>query len=104
MEKNKDWTGDTQSVMATLNASNHSDKDRAKNDYYATPPLAVEKLLEKETFTNVWECACGEGHISEVLKKHKIHYLSTDLIDRDYGIVEDFLLSNREHKGDIIED
>ena len=102
MEKNKDWNGNTQSVMATLNASNHSNKDRAKNDYYATPEYAVDKLLEKESFTNVWECACGEGHISEVLKKHQIHYLSSDLIDRGYGLQEDFLLSNREHNGDII--
>tara|TARA_Y100000034_G_scaffold133620_1_gene199622 strand:- start:28 stop:657 length:630 start_codon:yes stop_codon:yes gene_type:complete len=102
MEKNKDWTGNTQSVMATLNASNHSNKDRAKNDYYATPKYAVEKLLEKESFTNVWECACGGGHISEVLKKHQIHYLSSDLIDSGYGLQEDFLLSNREHNGDII--
>ena len=75
MEINKkDWTGNTQSVMATLNASNHSEKERSKNDYYATPPLAVESLLEKEKFINVWECACGEGHISEVLKKHNIHF------------------------------
>jgi len=46
-------------------------RGRVENDYYATPPLAVEKLLEKETFTNVWECACGEGHISEVIKNIK---------------------------------
>lgn len=101
-EKIKDWKGNTQSVMATLNASNHSDKERVENDYYATPPKAVEKLLEKEKFNNVWECACGEGHISEVLKKHNIHFLSSDIIDRKYGIIEDFLNTNRKHTGDII--
>jgi len=98
----KDWKGNTQSVMATLNASSHSDKDREINDYYATPKIAVEKLLDKEEFTNVWECACGEGHISEILKQKGIHYLSTDIIDRSYGLVEDFLLSDRKHHGDII--
>jgi len=101
-DKNKDWIGNTQSVMATLNASNHSDKERAVNDYYATPSMAVEELLKKEKFINVWECACGEGHISEVLKKYKIHYLSSDLVNRNYGLQEDFLLTNREHEGDIL--
>jgi hypothetical protein len=98
----KDWSGNVQSVMATLNASNHSNKERADKDYYATPPLAVEKLLKKENFNNVWECACGEGHISEILKQHNIHGLSSDLVDRGYGLQEDFLLTNREHNGDII--
>ncbi len=99
---NKDWTGDTQSVMATLNASSHTKKERVEEDYYATPPKAVEDLLDRENFGDVWECACGEGHISEVLKKHNLHYLSSDLINRNYGEVEDFLLTKRIHKGDII--
>jgi len=98
----KDWSGDTQSVMATLNSSNNTDKERVENDYYATPPIAVKKLLEVEKFSDVWECACGGGHISEVLKKNNIHNISSDLIDRDYGEVEDFLSTNRKHNGDII--
>ena len=102
IKEQKDWTGDTQAVMATLNSSNNTDKERADNDYYATPPSAVERLLEVEDFSDVWECACGEGHISEILKKHNIHSLSSDLIDRSYGLVEDFLLTNRNHNGDII--
>ena len=48
----KDWIGDTQSVMATLNSSNNTDSIREKNDYYATPPKAVEQLLELESFQN----------------------------------------------------
>ena len=100
--ENKDWTGNTQSVMATLNASNHSDKDRAEFDYYATPKEAVDKLLSVEKFDSVWECACGEGHISNILIKNNIHSLSSDLINRNYGEIEDFLNSKREHNGDII--
>jgi len=99
---NEDWIGNTQSVMATLNASNHSNKKRVLNDYYATPSEAVERLLEKEEFSDVWECACGEGHISEVLNKHRIHSLSSDIVNRGYGFIEDFLTTKREHKGDII--
>ena len=83
-------------------AGTSTTRERIEDDYYATPPEAVEKILEKEMFKDVWECACGEGHISEVLKKYKIHSLSSDLINRNYGIVEDFLVSDREHNGDII--
>ena len=82
----KNWTGNTQSVMATLNASNHSNHEREENDYYATPPIAVEKLLENESFSDIWECACGEGHISKILINNGYNVKSSDLIDRNYGI------------------
>ena len=56
----KDWTGNKMSAFATLGASNHSEKERHPNDYYATDPKAMELLLEKEQFSkNIWECACG---------------------------------------------
>ena len=46
-----------------------SNQERETHDYYATDPKAVELLLNLETFNkNIWECACGEGHISNVLK------------------------------------
>ena len=83
----KDWTGNKSCAYSTVGATNHSLKGRADNDYYATDPFAVELLLEKERFcTNIWECACGQGHISKVLQKHGHDVLSTDLIDRGFGI------------------
>lgn len=76
----KDWTGNS-SVRNCNIRKNVSD-----HDYYATEPKAVELLLEKETFhPYVWECACGEGHMAEVLKKHGYKVRSTDLVDRGYG-------------------
>lgn len=73
-------------VYVTLGASNHSKTEREENDYYATDPKALELLLELEEFSPiVWECACGEGHLSEVLKKHNYNVISSDLIDRGYG-------------------
>lgn len=42
----KDWTGNTKSVYSTLGASSHSKEEREQNDYYATDPIALEKLLE----------------------------------------------------------
>ena len=77
----KDWTGNSGSVYGTLGASNHSEKEREENDYYATSPKAVEMLLEQETFAhNIWECAAGEDHIANMLRKHGYDVLSTDII------------------------
>ena len=61
-------------------------------------------LLEKETFSaDIWECACGEGHLSERLEEHGYNVLSTDLINRGYGRGEvDFLKQTYNFKGDII--
>lgn len=81
----KDWTGNKNSIYTTLGASNHTDKEREQNDYYATEPKALELLLPFEVFTPyVWECACGEGHLSEVLKAHGYKVKSSDIIDRGY--------------------
>lgn len=56
-------------------------------DYYATEPKAVELLLEQETFTDkVWEPACGEGHMADVLAQNGYEVVSTDLIARGYGV------------------
>lgn len=49
----------------------------------------------------IWECACGEGHISEVLKKHGYSVCSSDLIDRGYGDVKDFFSFNAQLREDI---
>lgn len=98
-----DWTGNKNSVFKTLGASNHTDKEREKDDYYATEPRALELLLELEEFSNVWECACGGGHLAEVLREHNILGIATDLVDRGYGVTGlDFLTCDTGWYGDII--
>ena len=78
--------------------------EREQNDYYATDPKALYKLLEHETFNkNIWEPACGEGNLSKVLKEKGYNVYSTDLIDRGYqDDVIDFLKTNNKWFGDII--
>ena len=100
----KDWTGNQNSIYKTLGASNHTDKEREANDYYATEPKALELLLDLEQFSNrIWEPACGEGHLSEVLKKRGHAVASSDLIDRGYGKGNvDFLKCSSTWDGDII--
>ena len=42
----KDWTGNGKSIFPTLGASNHTEKEREINDYYATAPIAVDALIQ----------------------------------------------------------
>lgn len=100
----KDWTGNSNSIYRTLGASNHTEKERENDDYYATDPKAAKLLLELETFDNIWECACGEGHLSKVFEEAGYKVKSSDLIDRGYGEVGfDFLSDdNKSWEGDII--
>ena len=63
-------------------------RGRVENDYYATPPESTQALLNVlELNGSILEPACGEGHISEVLKSNypNSEVVSTDLIDRGYG-------------------
>lgn len=102
--RNKDWTGNTNSIYVTMGASNHSNLDREENDFYATEPKAIELLLDLEKFDNdIWECACGKGHLSKELIKKGYNVKSTDLIDRGYGTGGiDFLKCEDIFYGDII--
>lgn len=104
MKTNKDWTGDSNSIYKTLGASNHTDKERQSEDFYATEPKAAELLLELEDFNNnIWECACGEGDLAKVFVEHGHNVKSTDLIDRGYGEGGiDFLQCTEVFDGDII--
>lgn len=91
----KDWTGNKKSTFTMLGASNHSEKEREQNDFYATDPNALEiflKALERDGFKlhkRIWEPACGMGHLSKVLESKGYDVLSTDLIDRGYGLADE---------------
>jgi len=67
-------------------------------DFYPTPTWATNALLENERFDgDVWECACGDGAMSEVIKSHGYNVYSSDLYDRGYGESGiDFILMNRK--------
>lgn len=57
-------------------------------DFYPTPPEATHALmqfLDLPEYFSVWEPACGDGSMSEVLKKYVANVLSTDLRDTGYG-------------------
>lgn len=104
MSEEKNWKGNEKSVYVTLGASDHTDKVREENDYYATDPTAIDDLFQVEDFSDkIWEPACGEGHLSKRMEKHGKDLYSTDIVDRGFGDeFFDFLESNKDWDGDII--
>ena len=83
------------STALSIVGSSRANGDREQDDFYPTPAYAVEELLKRESFNgNIWECACGEGDISNVLIKNGFETISTDLVYRGYGEQLDFLSSD----------
>lgn len=78
--------------------------DRERDDFYPTPPEGTEALLRVEKFDGpIWEPACGEGHMAEVLKAHGYEVVSTDLVDRGYGTPRvDFLMETQPLAPNIV--
>lgn len=68
-------------------------------DFYPTPRWATCALVDNEPFRGeVWECACGDGAMSEVIADAGNAVVSSDLYNRGYGeIGHDFLTTNRRH-------
>ena len=69
--------------------------NRQEDDYYATPPRAIDDLLSKITLNkSIWECACGGGHLSDKLIDLGYDVKATDIKDRGakkFDKVFDFL-------------
>lgn len=74
--KQKDWVGNYHSVCGCLGARNEAKETRQIDDYYATQPIAAEWLMRLEHLNqNIWECACGEGHLSKVFERGGVQCL-----------------------------
>jgi hypothetical protein len=93
------------SDFTTIGASAHSTEERQKNDFYATDPKALEIFLDEVGLPlgNVWECACGEGHLARVLRDRRMLGRASDLFDRGYGDIGiNFYEQLQEWNGDIL--
>ena len=70
--------------------------------------LTTEELeaIKRDNFKlckRIWECACGQGHLSKILIDKGYIVKSTDLIDRGYGEGGiDFLKQREGWHGDIL--
>lgn len=67
-------------------------------DYFPTPAWATFALADNERFDgDIWECACGDGAMSEVFEEVGYNVTSSDLYDRGFGEAGvDFLTANRK--------
>jgi hypothetical protein len=92
-------------------AGGNSTTEKAENDFYATDPETVKLFLDEfyyneyDNIDKIWENACGNGNISETLKEYFIDTktISTDLIDRGYGMEGiDFLNTSFNPNADLI--
>ena len=83
-------------------------------DFYPTPPWAtralIEIIAEDEPLGRVWEPACGEGHMAEVLKERALAVYASDVHDYGHGYVvldffeateagEDWIITNPPFSG-----
>jgi hypothetical protein len=58
-------------------------------DFYSTPPIAVEALLEAERFTSdtrIWEPAAGDGAIAHVLRARGFPVICSDIVQRAFPL------------------
>lgn len=87
------------------------DAARGDLDYFPTPPAATRAFLSSfKKITGecliagrrVWEPACGGGHMSRVILEFSPkELLSSDIVDRGFGAVANFLDPDDPLAGDI---
>jgi len=99
-------------VARMVGSSAHSVRGREENDFYATDPQALVNFISslkrdgvRSLSQNVWECACGDGALTKVLRAQGHTVKSTDIIDRDCPGVQiaDFMkIDGGIFEGDIL--
>lgn len=96
------------STSGIINTTFNNPSARVEMDYYPTPPEATSPLLAflssiKLDLGRIWEPACGEGDISDVLIHHGYNVYSSDIRDTGYGAPNiDYLQSTVHWKYTII--
>ena len=70
-------------VYVSLGASNHTDHIRSKNDFYATPPLAVRQLLEVAIKKIKWSRISQISHAGPNDRCYEVNLESSQVIFGD---------------------
>lgn len=66
--------------------------DREENDFYSSDPSIIDDLFSKVKLEGtIWENACGDGALSRRMEDYGYKVYSSDLIDRGYSKVNDYL-------------
>jgi len=72
-------------------------------DFFPTPAWATHALIDNEAFEgDIWESACGNGAMSEVLELTGCQVISSDLYNRGYGEAGVDFLNSRRRAANII--
>jgi len=91
--------------LKTVGASNLSDKERAKNDYYATDPKTTKAFLATYPLDKtklIWDPGSGHNLIINVLQEYGYKTWSTDLYNYGYqDNIFDFLTYSKKFEGII---
>lgn len=99
-------------VFATMGASNHTNEEREKNEFYSTDPLFINHLLEKESWLKnselkVLEPSAGNGTLVDRfyeltgnkmdaydLISQRDDIIEQDYFNRDFSNQYDVILTN----------
>lgn len=79
--------------------------NREKDDFYPTPPEGTRALLQVERFDGaIWEPACGDNAIVDVLRATGHDVIGTDLVPRGANAAGrvDFLMEYRSRAPNIV--
>lgn len=72
-------------------------------DFFPTPAWATHALIDKEQFKgDIWESACGNGAMSDVLDQTGRKVISSDLYNRGYGEPGVDFLKTRRRADNIV--
>lgn len=90
-------------------AGGNPKNNRVDNDFYATDPIAVQKLLTKYAINGneILEPCVGNGNIANAINNfytNKVNITGIDIVDRGYPntIVHDYLTWKTDRKFDCI--
>lgn len=96
-------------IFTTLGASSHTENERASKDFYATEPRCARELIGVyPSIRNIWECACGNGHLAEEFRALGLLGRTSDIEVREYPceqvdfLLVDFLLEDGHWDGWIV--
>lgn len=96
-------------IFSTLGASNHSENERQKEDYYATDPRFIDHLIEKEPWLKnpelkILKPSAGEGILVDRFFELTGNRMDAyDLIKRRNDIIEqNYFTADFSNKYDVI--
>lgn len=73
--------------MAGGKRGSGGERPRQKDDWYPTPPLVTQALMDNISFDGpISEPCCGDGSLARVIEHYGHHVIGTDLVDRGYGL------------------